>query len=275
MTKILFCSLQTGQCILQGIFQMLFHQISGFGDFSIFIRFKDLLMVLRNLFFVPYGWFKLCWYASHVDRYTEEERYRLLQYVDHRAIRGGNLKIDAHGLENIPKENGFMFFPNHQGLFDVLAIIQVCPVPFSVVAKKELSDVPFLKQVFACMKAFSMDREDIKQSMQVILKVIKEVKQGRNYLIFAEGTRSKDGNHPQEFKSGSFKAATKSQCPIVPVALIDSYKAFDTGSIKKLTVQVHFLKPMYYEEYKDMKTTEIAAEVKRRIEETIQKNIEK
>ena len=31
----------------------------------------------------------------------------------------------------------------------------------------------------------------------------------------------------------------------------------------------------YYEEYKDMKTTEIAAEVKRRIEETIQRNIEK
>ena len=108
---------------------------------------RILLMVLRNLFFVPYGWFKLCWYASHVDRYTEEERYRLLQYVDHRAIRGGNLKIDAHGLENIPKENGFMFFPNHQGLFDVLAIIQVCPVPFSVVAKKELSDVPDRKSV--------------------------------------------------------------------------------------------------------------------------------
>ena len=59
---------------------------------------RILLMVLRNLFFVPYGWFKLCWYASHVDRYTEEERYRLLQYVDHRAIRGGNLKIDAHCL---------------------------------------------------------------------------------------------------------------------------------------------------------------------------------
>ena len=88
-------------------------------------------------------------------------------------------------------------------------------------------------------------------------------------LIFAEGTRSKDGNHPQEFKGGSFKAATKSKCPIVPVALIDSYKAFDTGSVKKLTVQVHFLEPIYYDEYKDMKTTEIAAEVKKRIEATI------
>ena len=88
-------------------------------------------------------------------------------------------------------------------------------------------------------------------------------------LIFAEGTRSKNGNHPLEFKGGSFKAATKARCPIVPVALIDTYKAFDTGSIEPLTVQVHFLKPMYYDEYKDMKTTEIASEVKRRVEETI------
>ena len=164
-----------------------------------------------------------------------------------------------------------MFFPNHQGLFDVLAILQVCPVPFSVVAKKELTDVPFLKQVFACMKALMIDREDIKQSMQIILQVIKEVKEGRNYLIFAEGTRNKDKNRPHEFKGGSFKAATKSRCPIVPVALIDSYKAFDTGSAKKMVVQVHFLEPMYYDEYKDMKTTELALEVKTRIEETIKK----
>ena len=209
---------------------------------------RILLMVFRNLFFVPYGWFKLCWYASHAERYSEEQRYQLLKYVDNRAVKGGNLVIDGHGMENIPKENGFIFFPNHQGLFDVLAIIQVCPVPFSVVAKKELTNVPFLKQVFACMKAFMIDRDDV---------------------IFAEGTRSKDGNHPQEFKGGSFKAATKSKCPIVPVALIDSYKAFDTGSVKKLTVQVHFLEPIYYDEYKDMKTTEIAAEVKKRIEATI------
>ena len=229
-------------------------------------------MVLRNLFFVPYGWFKLCWYASHVDRYTEEERYKMLQYVDHKAIHGGNLVIDAHGVENIPKENGFMFFPNHQGLFDVLAIIRACPVPFSVVAKKEVGEIPFLKQVFACMKAFIIDREDLKQSMQVIVNVIREVKAGRNYLIFPEGTRSKNGNHPGPFKGGSFKTATKTKCPIVPVALIDSYKAFDTGSTERITVQVHILPPMYYEEYKDMHTTELAEEVKRRIEKVIEEN---
>ena len=233
---------------------------------------RILLMVLRNIVFVPYWWIKLCWYAAHTDDYPEEKKYAFLRQVDERAIEGGNIHIDVHGAENIPKEKGFMFFPNHQGLFDVLAIIRACPVPFSVVAKKEVGNVPFLKQVFSCMKAFLIDREDIKQSMQVIINVTKEVKAGRNYLIFAEGTRSKNGNHPQEFKGGSFKAAMKAKCPIVPVALIDSYKAFDTGSAKMLNVQVHFLKPMEYEEYKNMKSTEIAAEVKRRIEETIRAN---
>ena len=53
------------------------------------------------------------------------------------------------------------------------------------------------------------------------------------------------------------------------MVLIDSFKPFDTNTISPVTVQVHFLEPLYYDEYKDMKTTEIAAEVKRRIEAVI------
>ena len=64
----------------------------------------------------------------------------------------------------------------------------------------------------------------------------------------------------------------KAKCPIVPVALIDSYKSFDTKSIEKVNVQVHFMKPLLYEEYKDMKTVEIAQEVKSRIEKVIKEN---
>ena len=236
---------------------------------------RIILMVAYNILLVPVMWCKLCYYASHVDKYTEEERYKLLRFIDRRAIKGGRIHIDVHGQENIPKENGFMFYPNHQGLFDVLAIIQACPKPFSVVMKKEIQSIPFLKQVFACMKAYAIDRDDVKQSMQVILNVTKEVKAGRNYLIFAEGTRTKHPNDVQEFKGGSFKSAVKAQCPIVPVALIDSYKSFDTKSIKKVIVQVHFLEPIPYKEYKDRKTVEIAEEVKRRIEEVIEKNEKK
>ena len=210
-----------------------------------------------------------------MDKYTEEEHYKMLRYITYRANKGGNVIIDVHGQENIPKENGFMFFPNHQGMYDVLAIIDACPKPFSVVAKKEVANVPFLKQVFACMKAYMLDREDVRQAMEVIVNVTKEVKKGRNYLIFAEGTRSKKGNQIQDFKGGSFKSATKARCPIVPVALIDSFKPFDTNSITPVTVQVHFLEPLLYEEYKDMKTNEIAETVKERIQNKINENIVK
>ena len=233
------------------------------------------MMVFRNILLVPYMWIKLCYHASHVDKYTEEEHYKMLRYITYRANKVGNVIIDVHGQENIPKENGFMFFPNHQGMYDVLAIIDACPKPFSVVAKKEVANVPFLKQVFACMKAYMLDREDVRQAMEVIVNVTKEVKKGRNYLIFAEGTRSKKGNQIQDFKGGSFKSATKARCPIVPVALIDSFKPFDTNSITPVTVQVHFLEPLLYEEYKDMKTNEIAETVKERIQNKINENIVK
>ena len=235
---------------------------------------RILMMVLRNLYIVPYGWIRLCYRAAHVDKYTEEDMYAFLQWVDRRANRGGNVHIDVHGKENIPEKDGFMFFPNHQGLYDVLAIIEACPRPFSVVAKKEIAKIPFLKQVFACVKAYMIDREDVRQAMQVIINVANEVKKGRNYLILAEGTRSKNGNRVGNFKGGSFKSATKAQCPIVPVALIDSFKPFDTNSTKPVTVQVHFLKPLQYEEYKDMKTTEIAALVQERIQKTIDANVQ-
>lgn len=231
---------------------------------------RILLMVFRNIFAVPYMWCKLCYYASHPQKYTDEQRYAMLTTIVLRANKGGNVTIDVHGAENIPKKNGFMFFPNHQGLYDVLAIVEACSRPFSVVAKKEVGNIQFLKQVFACMNAYLIDRDDVRQAMQVITDVANEVKSGRNYLIFAEGTRSKQGNRMGEFKGGSFKSATKAQCPIVPVALIDSFKPFDTNTINPVTVQVHFLEPLYYDEYKDLKTKEIAKIVHDRIQETIQ-----
>lgn len=232
---------------------------------------RILLMVFRNIILVPYMWCKLCYYASHVEKYSEQKRYDMLRFIVFRANKGGNVHIDVFGKENIPKENGFMFYPNHQGFYDVLAIVEACDVPFSVVAKKEVGNIQFLKQVFACMKAYLIDRDDVRQSMQIIIDVSKEVASGRNYLIFAEGTRSKLGNKLLDFKGGSFKAATKAKCPIVPVALVNSFKPFDTNSIKPVNVEVHFLKPMLYEEYKDMKTTEIAIEVKKRIAKVVER----
>lgn len=97
---------------------------------------RILLMVLRNIFFVPVYWYKLCYHARHVDKYTEEEHYKLLKYIDHRANTSGNIHIEVHGQENIPEQDGFMFYPNHQGLYDVLAIMEACPRPFAGSSQK-------------------------------------------------------------------------------------------------------------------------------------------
>lgn len=230
------------------------------------------LMVMRNIWAVPGAYWKLCRYAKHTDDYSEEEKYRHIQYIFNRAVKSGNINLEIHGKENIPKENGFLIYSNHQGLFDILAIAVALDNPWGAVLKKELYDIPFMKQIVDCTYSYPMDREDIRQSMQVIKSVIKEVEAGRNYLIFPEGTRSKNGNKMLEFHSGSFKCATKTKCPILPIALIDSYKVLDQKGSKQVTVQLHFLEPIYYEEYEGMNTVQLAQMVHSRIERVIEEN---
>ena len=226
-------------------------------------------MVLKNLPIVPGAWFKLCKYAKNTEQYPEVEKWRHIQYILKKAIKGGNIDLEVTGLENIPGENGFMMYANHQGMFDVLAIAATCDNPLGAVLKKELYDVPFLHQIAICTKSFAMDREDVRQSLTVIQNVTEEVKNGRNYLIFPEGTRSKLGNTMLEFHGGSFRCATKSKCPIVPIALIDCFKVLDQKGSRPLTVQIHYLEPIPYSEYADLKTTELAALVQQRIAEKI------
>lgn len=232
---------------------------------------RIILMVLKLFFIAPIWVFQIYLYGRS-DKYSEEKRFLLLKKITTRVNKAGRVKIETHGLENIPKENGFIMFPNHQGLFDVLSFLESCPRPFSVIMKKEVTNVFLVKQVFEILKAKAMDRDDVRQSMKVIMEVAGEVAGGRNYIIFPEGTRSRDKNNLLVFKGGSFKSAIKAKCPILPVALIDSYKAFDTNSIKKVTVKILYLEPLYYQEYQNMKSTEIAQIVRNRIQETIKKH---
>ncbi len=227
---------------------------------------RIVMMCLRNFLFVPPAYIKLCHYAKHTDKYPESTKYSHIQYIFKRAVKSGNIDLQVFGTENIPKENGFTMYSNHQGMFDILAIPATCDQPLAAVLKKELKDIPFLKQVIACTRSFPMDREDVRQSMEVILAAAKEVASGRNYLIFPEGTRSKNGNQMREFHAGSFKIATKAKAPIVPVALIDCYKVFDEKGCKPVSMQIHYLPVIPYEEYKDLKTPELAQLVHDRIE---------
>lgn len=236
---------------------------------------RILLVALKNFWKVPSAWFKLRHYAKHTDEYSFEEKYNHIRYILRHVIPSGNINLEVSGLENIPKEDGFLLCGNHQGLFDIIAIVHTFERPLAAVLKKELDEIPFLHEIVQCTKSHPMDREDVRQSMKVIMAVTKEIEEGRNYLIFPEGTRSKKGNEMLEFHGGTFKCVTKSKCPIVPFALVDSYKVLDEKGSGPVTVGLHYLKPIYYEEYKDLNTNEIAAMVRGRIEEAIKDHLVK
>ena len=64
----------------------------------------------------------------------------------------------------------------------------------------------------------------------------------------------------------------KAKCPIVPLCFVDCFKVLDQKGSKPVTVQMHYLKPIPYEEYKDLKTVDLAELVKSRIQEVLDAN---
>ncbi len=230
-------------------------------------------MVFMNLFWAPIWLFTIHRMGRQEDSHTRQERYDYIARMVKRIIRYGRVNLVIKGQENIPDHDGFIIFPNHQGLFDMLALFASCPRPLSVVIKKEAANWILVKDVLAATRSLSMDREDIKSQVKVISEVGKRVKAGENFVIFAEGHRSRKGNEILEFKSGTFKSATKASCTIVPVALINSFRPFDINSLKRETVEVHYLKPIDLEEYFSMNTAQIAQMVQNRIEEEIKNTL--
>lgn len=227
------------------------------------------MILLRNLGKLPGAYSKLCRYAKNPDAFPETERWEHIAHIMKLAVGASNVTLEVTGTEHIPREGGFMLYGNHQGMFDVVAIAVSSPRPLGCVYKKEIHSVPLLKQVYACTNSFAMDREDARQSLTVIQKVTQEVKNGRAYLIFPEGTRSKQRNIMGSFHAGSFRCAIKAKCPVVPFALVDSFRVLDEKGSAPLRVQLHYLPPIPYEEYQGMKTTELAQLVKDRIQQAI------
>ena len=90
-------------------------------------------------------------------------------------------------------------------------------------------------------------------------------------MIFPEGGYEENCPELSEFHPGSFKSAQRAHCPILPVALINSYRIFDKGYKTTLPIQVRYLKPIQPFEYDGMNTTQIAELVKARIQEELSK----
>ena len=204
------------------------------------------------------------------DEYNEETTYRYVQYISEVMQKTGHIKTEVYGEENLPKNGGYMMYPNHQGKYDVYGIISVHKEPCTFVMDIKKSNIIFIKQIVDLLEAKRLDKENNRQAMKIINEVAKEVKNGRKYILFPEGIYdNKKKNKLIDFRSGCFKICLKSKVPIVPVALIDSYKPYNSWEVGSIITQVHFLKPILFDEYKNLKTCEISALVKNRIYDKI------
>ena len=155
-------------------------------------------------------------------------------------------EVHVYGIENLPKEGAMLFISNHQSNFDIPLLLSSIPIPNGVIAKKELGNVPFITRWMKHINCLFMDREDMKQSMQIIIDGIKLLKSGYSMVIFPEGTRSK-GGPVGEFKAGSFKLATKAKVPIVPLTIDGTHKIFEGNHnrINSAKVNLYIHKPIY------------------------------
>lgn len=144
-------------------------------------------------------------------------------------LKVAGVKVIVHGIENIPKNRTVLFIGNHQGNFDIPIYLSQIPKLIGFIAKVELTKIPLLKTWMTFMQCVFMDRSNIRKSGEAIVKGIKNLKSGHSMVIFPEGTRSK-GDKMGQFKAGSFKLASKSNCPVIPITINGSYKIMEHGN---------------------------------------------
>lgn len=149
-----------------------------------------------------------------------------------RVIKFSGSKVTINGLENIPKNQTVLVVSNHQSYFDIPLLMIALPFPKGFIAKKELAKWLGVRIWMKKMRCVFMDRDNMRKSAEAIVDGINILKSGHSMVIFPEGTRSK-GGPTHEFKSGSFKLATKSGVPILPVTLDGTYNMLEGTSDKK------------------------------------------
>lgn len=232
---------------------------------------KFLYVIFMNLFRAPYMIPKMRYQANHPEKYSERRRYSLLCHAIKLMKQTGHIHTKFYGEDNLPKEGGYIMYPNHQGKYDALGIMITHKKPCSFVMDKVKSNMILVNEIVDLVQGKRLDRKDIRQAMNVLNEVAEEVREGRKYIIFPEGDYAfNNKNQMVPFKAGCFKCALKAKAPIVPVALIDSYKVFNSYTMGKVTTQVHYLKPLLYEDYKNLKTKDIARIVQERIRKVIE-----
>lgn len=185
---------------------------------------------------------------------------RLRDISSLRIVQGGfkvirwlsGVKLTVIGEENIPKDRPVLYIGNHRSFFDIVLTYARCPDLTGYISKNSMEKVPLLSTWMKRLYCLFLNREDIREGLKVILTAIEHVNNGISIMIFPEGTRGRgrDELDMLPFHEGSFKVATKTGCPIIPVALVNTSAIFEDHfpRVKPVEVTIEYGAPIYPKE---------------------------
>lgn len=157
---------------------------------------------------------------------SREKIYRKMQELSRNLVKSTKMDLKVIGKENLPKEGPVLYVATHKSVFDIVILLTIIEDPTIFIGKKEVQKMPFVDKWFDALGCIYIDREDMRSALLSIIKGVEELKNGQSIVLFPEGTRNMS-NEINHFKEGGFKLATKSQVPIVPIALSNTYKVFE------------------------------------------------
>lgn len=161
------------------------------------------------------------------------------------ALALAGIRIVVRGREHLKPGRAVVFCANHQSNVDPPVLFTVLHRRLHILYKAELSKLPLLGRVFVIGGFVPVERDNREAAVASINRGAQAIREGKSFLIFPEGTRSRT-RQLLPFKKGGFIMALQAGAPIVPVAIEGGRAAMRRGSklVWPATVTVTISRPV-------------------------------
>ncbi len=140
------------------------------------------------------------------------------------------------GISNLPKTGGVVVVSNHGSHLDPPILGHALGRPVAFMAKSELFRVPILSFIISACGAYKVNRGT--GDREAIRTASKRLVEGWATGVFLDGTRQ-DNGRVNEPKPGAALLAARTGSPVLPVAIVNSHRAFPKGSFFPRLVSIH------------------------------------
>ena len=153
-------------------------------------------------------------------------------------------RLEAEGVDNIPRKGGFILASNHVSYLDPIILGAICPRRLNFMARNDLFDIPILGRLIRTLGAFPLKRDSVDiGSVKLALRCLQ---QSNGLLVFPEGSRTSSGVI-ERVKPGVGFIAGRCNVPVVPAFIKGSQKAWGRNArfIHPSKIKVFFGKLIY------------------------------